>query len=127
MRKRVADLEYLLAIDSPLIWQPRKLVSWILTTVQLWRCREDFDSLLITGEQVERVEHVPGQQASTAVSQTPGSRQDSKTVKLGTFLERIKSSFYLARVKIGPARARLGTWKLGSGLAWHSVAQLKLG
>lgn len=120
MRKRVADLEYLLAIDSPLIWQPRKLVSWILTTVQ---CREDFDSLLITGEQVERVEHVPGQQASTAVSQTPGSRQDSKTVKLGTFLERIKSSFYLARVKIGPARARLGTWigHLEIGL-WSSLA-----
>ena len=75
------------------------------------------------GEQVERVEHVPGQQASTAVSQTPGSRQDSKTVKLVTFLERIKSSFYLARVKIGPARARLGTWigHLEIGL-WSSLA-----
>ena len=52
------------AIDSPLIWQPRKLVSWILTL------RRDFDILLITLPSRWRREHVPRQQASTAVSPT---------------------------------------------------------
>ena len=97
MRKLVADLRGipLGAIDSPLIWQPRKLVSWILTI----RCRVDFDSLLITGEQVDGVEHVPGQQASTAVSPTPRSRHHLKTAKIETFLKITKSSVDLAGVK----------------------------
>ena len=112
--------EYLLAIDSRLIWKPRKLVSWILTTVQ---CREDFDSLLITGEQVERVEHVAGQQASTAVSPTPGSRRNLKTAKLGTFL---KIFFWLGKGQNWPSPVLDWSWKRGRpeyrALAWHSIA-----
>ena len=104
MRKRVADLRRntscigVLAIDSRLIWQPRKLVSWILTTVQCSAERILTGSLLPAGRW--RVEHVPENKRAQLCPQLwwAGSGIEDSS-KIRTFLKMAKSSFDVVQAK----------------------------